>query len=172
MDLAGKKILMVVAPENFRDEEFNQPKKVFEKAGAQVVVAAKDVSQAKGMLGTEVLIDQKLAEVKVDDYDAVVFVGGSGAAVYFDDQVALSLVKTAFEKGKVIGAICIGPSILANAGILSGKKATAFSSEQDNLQSKGAQFTSEAVTVDGKIVTANGPQSATEFGRKIVDVLL
>lgn len=171
MELSGKKILMVVAPKDFRDEEFAEPKKVLEKNGAVVEVASRGVNEAVGMFGAKATVDKDISQVNVDDYDAIVFVGGSGASIYFNDQTVLSLAKAAFEKGKIISAICIAPSILANAGILLGKKATAFSSEQNNLQDKGAQYTGEEVTVDGKIVTADGPQAATEFGRKLVEAL-
>jgi len=165
------RVLMVVAPQNFRDEEYQKPRQVLEKAGFKIEVASKEVSEAEGMFGTKAKIDKDITQVNVDDYQGVVFVGGTGAAVYFEDQTALALVKTAFEKGKVVGAICIAPSILANAGILQGKRATAFSSEQGNLSAKGAYYTGESVTVDGKIVTANGPGAAEEFGRRIADKL-
>jgi len=165
------KVLMVVAPQNFRDEEYQKPRQVLEAAGWQIEVASKGVNEATGMLGAKAKIDKDISQVNVDDYQGVVFVGGTGAAVYFEDQTALALAKTAFEKGKVVGAICIAPSILANAGILQGKRATAFSSEQGNLSAKGAYYTGESVTVDGKIVTANGPGAAEEFGRRIADKL-
>lgn len=171
MEIVGKKVLMVVAPKDFRDEEYQKPRGVLENAGITVEVGAKGVSEAVGMFGAKATVDKDISQVNVDDYEGVVFVGGTGAAVYFDDQTALNLAKTAFEKEKVVGAICIAPSILANAGILSGKKATAFSSEAENLQAKGAQYTGEAVTVDGKIVTANGPQVAEDFGKKVVEIL-
>lgn len=172
VEVSGKKVLMVLAPKDFRDEEYQKPRGILESAGFAVEVASKEVSEAVGMFGAKATVDKDIAQVNVDDYDAVVFVGGTGAVVYFDDQAALSLAKSAFEKGKVVGAICIAPSILANAGILTGKKVTAFSSEAGNLQTKGAQYTGEAVTVDGKIVTARGPEAAEEFGRKLVETLL
>lgn len=171
MRLEDKKILMVVAPTNFRDEELQEPREIFQQDGGVVSIASKGVSEAEGMLGARVDVDLDLSEVSVSDYDAVVFVGGTGASVYFDSPEALRIAKEAYEQGKVVGAICIAPSILANSGILSGKKATAFISEEEKLIVGGAQFTGEAVTVDGKLVTADGPTSATAFGQKIVEVL-
>lgn len=171
MEPTGKKVLFVVAPQNFRDEEFLEPKKVLEENGISVEVASKGVGEAMGMFGAKATIDKGLGEVKADDYNAVVFIGGTGASGYFNDQTALNLAKSAFEKEKVVGAICIAPSILANAGLLSGKKVTAFSSEAENLKVKGASYTGETVAVDGKIVTARGPEAATEFGKKLVEIL-
>lgn len=162
---------MVIAPKDFRDEEFLEPKRIFEEAKAEVTVASKEVSEALGKLGATVKVDKDLGEISVDDYDALVFVGGPGSAVYFTDPEALKLAKEAHEAGKVIGAICIAPSILANAEILKGKQATAFPSEESNLRAKGAIYTGEPVTRDGKIITANGPQAAAKFGEEIINTL-
>ena len=171
VDLTGKKILMVVAPKDFRDEEFFEPKKIFDEAKAEVVVSSKGVLEATGVLGGKVKIDKDLAEVKVTDFDAVVFVGGGGAEVYFDEPLALNLAKSAFAAGKVVGAICIAPTILAKAEVLPGRRATSFPSEKDVLEAAGAVYTGEAVTVDGKIITARGPEAAAAFGQKIMEAL-
>jgi protease I len=164
-------ILMVVAPKDFRDEEFLEPKKLFSAAEAQVTVASKGTDEAVGKLGAAVKVDKDLSEVSAADFDAVVFVGGPGSAVYFDDPTALKLAKEAHEAGRVVGAICIAPSILANAGLLNGRSATAFPSEEQNLREKGADYTGEPVTKDGKIITANGSQAATSFAKEILGVL-
>ena len=171
VDLEGKKVLMVIAPENFRDEEFMEPKEVFENAGAGVTVASKGVDSAKGMMGAIVTVDSDISETDAGDYDAVVFVGGSGASVYFNDKTAQNLARTAYEKGKIVAAICIAPSTLANAGLLEGKRATSFSSEKGNLEAKGAEYTGAAVEQDGRIITGNGPGAASEFGHKIAEAL-
>jgi protease I len=173
--MEGKKILMIVAPENFRDEEFLEPKKVFEDNDATVVVASKGVQEAKGMFGAIAKIDLDISEVNVDEYDAIVFVGGSGSSIYYTDQTALNIAREAFNKGKVIGAICIAPGILANAGILDGKRATIWDSGDGQykniLEKGGAQYTGKNVEQDGNIITANGPHAAREFGEKIVEAL-
>jgi len=171
MELSGKKVLMVVAPVNFRDEELFVPKEILESAGAAITVTSRGVTTAQGSLGKTVAIDKDLTKVNSTDYDAIIFVGGPGTTTYFNDQNALDLAKSAFTSGKVVGAICIAPSILANSGILSGKKATAFPSEAGNLKAKGATYTGESVTVDGKIVTAKGPEAAKEFGEAIKNLL-
>lgn len=170
-NLSGKKVLMVVAPTNFRDEEALEPKKILEEAGTTVVIASSGVSQAKGMFGRTLEVEEDISRVDTAGFDAIIFVGGTGASVYFNNPTALNLAKNFSQAGKVIGAICIAPSILANAGLLSGKRATVFSSESGNLIAKGAEYTGEAVTVEGKIVTARGPEAAAEFGKKLVEVL-
>jgi protease I len=166
-----KKVVMIIAPRNFRDEELFVTKEVLESAGFEVTIASKTMDTCVGMLGGEVKPDITNEQVNPEDYDAVVFVGGSGSSVYFNDETAKGIAKEAYEKGKVIGAICIAPSILANAGLLQGKKVTSFASEQGNLESKGAEYTGNSVERDGKIITADGPESAREFGKTIAESL-
>ena len=167
----GMKVLMIIAPKDFRDEEFFEPKEIFQKAGLQIAVASKGVKEARGLLGGSTPVDVDITQVNLNDYDAVVFVGGPGSNIYFNDSTALELAKSAYQSQKIIGAICIAPSILANAGILEGKKVTAFPSEAENLKAKGAQYTGENVAVDGKIITASGPQAARQFGEAMVKAL-
>lgn len=167
----NKKVLMVIASQNFRDEEYQKPREVLERQGVEVKVASSQKGERVGMLGMKVAPDLLLDEVNLDEFDGIVFVGGIGASEYFHSEKALSLAKEAEGKNKVIAAICIAPSILANAGVLSGKKATVYPSEAGNLKAKGANYTGEDVTLDGKIVTASGPSAAPEFGRKILEVL-
>jgi len=171
LSLKGKKALMIIAPDKFRDEEFFEPKSVLEQAGVQVTTASKNVSEAVGMLSARAKVDIDIAIAAVENFDILIFVGGSGSSIYFNDEIALNLAKKAAFLNKIIGAICIAPSILANAGILQGKRATAFPTEEDNLKSKGAIFTNEQVTVDGKIITAKGPKAAQDFANKIIQTV-
>jgi protease I len=112
-----------------------------------------------------------LKDVKADEYDVVVFVGGSGAKEYWNDLTAHSLAKSAAEKGKLVCAICIAPVTLANAGLLEGKKATVWKGNATALKQKGATYTGADVETDGKFITADGPESAAKFGRAIVRAL-
>lgn len=166
-----KKILMVIAQQNFRDEEYEEPKEIFLKAGFEVKTVAERRGEALGKLGARAWADFPFAEANVHNFDAVVFVGGPGAAHYFHDDEALNLVKDFEREGKLLAAICIAPSILANAGVLQGKKATVFPSEKENLQAKGAIYTGKPVEADGNIITASGPEAAEEMAGKIVEML-
>jgi protease I len=169
--IAGKTVVMVIASENFRDEELFEPKKIVEKAGGKVVVASSSLETAKGMLGKTAKPDVLLESVKAEDLDALVFIGGSGASEYWNDATAHALAKAAAEKGKLVSAICIAPVTLANAGLLEGKKATVWSGEAAKIKAKGATYTGAGVEIDGDIITANGPKSAAAFGRAIVRAL-
>ncbi len=171
MVLKKKKVLFVIAPKNFREEELFEPKEVLEKAGAETFIASRKAGTIMGIGGETAKASITLNNLKIKDYDAIVFVGGLGAAAYFDDAKARQIAKQAVEEKKVVAAICIAPSILANAGLLKGKKATAFSSQAENLHEKGANYTGKNVTIDGKIITANGPDAAKQFGEVIAKAL-
>ena len=168
------KILFIIAQEGFQDHEYGAPKKILEESGYEVVTGSKEIGKCKGVFGLEVEAAVALSEVNVDDYRAVLFAGGPGAYVYQHDVQAHLTIQEAINRGKVLGAICIAPTILAYAGVLEGKKATVWNGDgkqQEVLEKKGAIFMDEAVVVDGKIVTANGPPAAEEFGKKVLEVL-
>jgi len=169
--LKGKKAVMIIAEKNFRDEELFEPKKILEAEGVKVIVASTSFNTARGMLGGKVKPDMLLSEIKVDDYDAIIFVGGSGASQYWNDSLAHNIAKEAVEKNKVLGAICIAPVTLANAGVLRGKKATVWPSERGKIEVRGAIYTGESVQIEGKIITAEGPQAARKFGEAIAKAL-
>ena len=169
--LDGKKVLMVVANDGFRDEEYEQPRAVLEAAGAKVVVASSSLKRARGMLGGSVQPDVLLKDVKSSDYDCVIFVGGTGASEYWNDPKAHALAKETSSSGKVTAAICIAPVTLANAGLLTGKRCTVYSSETQKVRAKGGNCTTMAVERDGNIITGSGPTAAKEFGLKIVEAL-
>ena len=172
LGLSGKRVLMVIAPENFRDEELLHTKGELERAKAIVTIASTKVKLARGMFGATAVPDLELDRVKVEDYDAVVFVGGVGAAAYFSHERALSIARDAAQKGKKVCAICIAPVILANAGVLEGRRATVWNGEYKRmLEEGGAVYVNKAVVVDGNFITAIGPQAAREFGRTIAEQL-
>jgi len=172
-DITGKRIVMIIAPQNFRDEELNHTREELERAGGNVTVASTTTDMATGMFGATVKPDITLDQVKVEDYDAIVFIGGSGSEIYFDNTKALNIAKEAYSKSKLLTAICIAPSILANANLLQGKRATVWAGDKyiNILRSKGANYTGESVTQDDKIITANGPEAARKFGRTIIENL-
>lgn len=165
------KILMVIAPSDFRDSEYFEPKKVFEENGFEVMTASKVVGRITGADQGVAESTIKAVEVNVADFDAVVFVGGPGMVALVDDAEFKKLADGFYKAGKLTTAICVAPAILANAGILKNKKATSWSGVSNILKSAGAIFTESSVEVDGNIITADGPNSAQEFSEKIVRVL-
>ncbi len=168
---AGKKAVFIIASENFQDDEFAQPLAIFEKNGISVTVASTTTEEVTGMDGLKTTPDVLLNTIQAEDYDAVVFIGGSGAAQYIDDPLAHQLAQDALEQNKILGAICLAPRILGKAGVLTGKNATVYPTEGEKLAASGVNYTAKPVEQDGNIVTADGPGSATAFGAALVELL-
>jgi len=169
--LTGKQVVMIIASHDFRDEEFAEPFALLTQAGATVRVACSQKEPATGMLGKKVTPDMLIADVKAANYDAVVFVGGGGAQEYFADATAHRIAQDAVKTGKLLGAICVAPAILANAGVLKGRQAVCFPSVVPILKKGGATVPATAVVRDGRILTATGPEAARPFGQALVTAL-
>lgn len=164
---------MVIAPKNFRDEELTIPKEFFESKKIAVDVASTTKEKVAGMLGTIVKPDILIKDVILDEYSAVIFVGGIGVEdnkLYHNEEF-VQLAKKAFIKAKVVAAICIAPKILASAGILKGKKVSCFSTAIPYVKEKGGIIQSSDVAQDGTIITASGPQAAKKFAETIYNML-
>ncbi len=164
-------VLMVIAQEMFRDEEYEHPREVLERRGATVTVASTEPGLCKGRFGLTAIADIALRDAAPQDYDAVVFVGGAGASVFFDDPTAQALAVALYQTDKIVSAICVAPTILANAGLLKGKRATSFPSQEDILRGAGALYTGNPVQTEGRIVTGMGPESAYGFGEAVANAL-
>lgn len=164
------KILTIIAPTNYQDYEYGTIKDVLEKNGHTVITASTS-KFCTGSRGGNTNADLLFNEINVDDYDAIIFIGGPGCHIFFDDKNAQNLAKSFFEKEKLTTAICSAPAILANSGILNGKISTCFPDEQEILISKGAKYTGNEVEKDGIIITGNGPQASENFAKEIVKAL-
>jgi len=174
--LENRKIAIIIAFRDFRDEEYFIPKQILGAAGAKITTVSTSLGTAIGKLGGETKVDLTLDELKVGDYDAILFIGGPGAAKYIDDPQVHQIARDAVDSNMVVGAICIAPAILAKAGVLKEKKATVWSSIMEKsavkiLKEEGAQYQADSVVVDGNVVTGNGPTAAKQFADAIIQVL-
>lgn len=169
-DATAKRAVLIV-PRVFRDEELFETKRLLELASVQTIIAGTRTGPLMGMLGGVIEVAVPLNQVNVDEFDAVVFIGGTGALDFFNNPVALNIARQAVGKSKVLAAISIAPTILANAGVLRGAKATGFISERDRLTQGGAVYTGNPVERDNLIITATDPLAVPMFVRAILDAL-
>jgi protease I len=174
--LEGKLIAMVIAFRDFRDIEYFIPRDDLKAAGANITTVSFEKGLAIGADGGEAPVDLTISEVDLENFDALLFIGGPGMAKKLDDEAAQNLARETIKADKILGAICIAPALLAKAGVLKDKKATVWSSPLDKsavkiLQENGADYQDQAVVIDGKIVTANGPEAAKEFDQAILNQL-
>jgi protease I len=171
-----KKALLIIAFQDYQDIEYGETRKALEKIHITVTVASTKLGMAQGKLGGTTKVDLLLEQVKVDDYDTIIFIGGPGAVGYITNEKALEIARKAKASNKLLSAICIAPAILAKAGVLSGKKATIWTSEEDKspikfLEEGKAEFIDQDVVVDGRVITACGPHAAKKFGETIAEIL-
>jgi len=172
--LHGRKVLFVIAPEQFRDEELFEPKKALEAAGARTSIASTKTAIAIGMLGGKVMPQMSLRDAHAADFDAVVVVGGAGAPRHLWDQAQLhGILRDAAKAGKVVAGICLSGAVLAKAGVLQGKRATCWPDPAalGALEKGGATYEKTGVVADGKCVTADGPTSAKAFGEAVAKAM-
>lgn len=167
--------VFIIAPTGFRDEELFQPLEILEKKGVECKISSLRKEECTGKLGGKATATLIFEEINSKIFGAIVFVGGGGVEEHGlpENRILLQKARESNNEKKIVAAICIAPRIIANAGILQGKRATCFPDEKTIriLKDKGAIYTKSEVEVDGNIITANGPQSARKFGEKIVEAL-
>jgi protease I len=168
---AGKKAVLIIASQNFQDEELFGTKRVLDAAQVQTVIASTRRGVKQGANGNLAEASIPIDRLVISEYDAVIFIGGLGAAEYVTSPTALNIARETVRNGKVLAAIGVAPTILANAGVLAGLRATSFLSERDVLVQANAIYTGFPVEQDRSIVTATGPAAVVPFGRAIVDTM-
>jgi protease I len=174
-EVKGKKAVMIIAFREFRDAEYFIPKEILERAGIEVKTASNKSGTAIGADGGDTKVDLLVSQIDPADFDAIIFVGGPGCLDALDNEDSYKVARETVSQNKVLAAICISPVILAKAGVLKGKRATVWNdfakTQAKILEKEGAIFEDKPVVVDGKIVTANGPEAAKEFGNAILELL-
>ena len=175
--MTEKKVLIVIAPRNFRDEELTEPIHYLEKNGIAYEVISTTRGLAVGMLGGKMLIERTIADVKeegIAGYAGIMIVGGGGSPEYlWNNSSLLDIVRSFKDSDKIISAICLSPVVLAQAGVLKEKRATVFNDDEAirEIRKGGGTFKSEPIVVDGKIITGNGPAAAPGFGEKVAKAI-
>lgn len=167
----SKSVLMVLAHNNFRDEEYTSARKALENAGARITTASTIKNGAAGIMGLRLAPDLLIDEVNPDDFDAVVFVGGTGSSQYWHDVKAHEIAVSLNKKDNVVAATSHAPVTLAVAGLLKDKRATGHVTVFEKLKVQGAEYTGKKVEVDGNIITSSGANAAKEFARAIAQAI-
>lgn len=172
----NKKIALIIAFKDFKDEEYFISKKIFEESEFNVKTISSQKVLAIWVDGGEALIDLSFNDFYPKDFDAIVFIGGNGASRFFDNEDVGRILQESKELNQIIAAICIAPVILAKNGVLNGKKATVWSNNMDTsliqiLEENGAKYVDFPIVVDENIITANGPSAVKEFANSIIKML-
>jgi len=168
-----KKVLFIIAPENFRDEELLVPKSFLEAKGVECQVASITTQTATGSMGAEVTPDLAVKDANPADYNAVIVIGGPGSPALANYPEVIDLLKSVDQASQVLAAICIAPTVVAKAGLVKNKKVTCFETEEtpNIISEAGGTYTGKKVTRDGNLITANGPAAAKKFAKTIYNAI-
>jgi protease I len=171
--LVGKRVAILVA-DGFEQEELSEPRKALKKAGAKTQVVSPAGHRVKGWRhskpGRAIKVDVPLAEARPEEFDALLLPGGvkNPDTLRMDNQ-AVEFVRSFFDAGKPVAAICHGPWTLIEAGVMNGRRVTSYPSLKTDLRNAGAEWVDEEVVVDNGLVTSRQPDDLPAFNRKMVE---
>jgi 4-methyl-5(b-hydroxyethyl)-thiazole monophosphate biosynthesis len=142
------------------------------RAGITVTSAGLDDQAVRASRGVVLIPDTTLDQALQQDYDMVVLPGGLPGADHLDqDERIQSLLKKMAASEKFTAAICAAPKVLASAGLLAGKQATAYPGTLERLNLSDTTLAAGAVVQDGKVVTSRGPGTAMDFALALIENL-
>lgn len=119
----------------------------------------------------EIVVQKKVGEVSVDEFDALVLPGGRAPAALREDPTVVEFAKNFFNSGKPVAAICHGPQVLARAGVLKDVTTTAVGSIRGELEEVGANYVDEALVIDGNLITSRVPGDLPVFSKAIEEAI-
>ncbi len=164
-------VLIPLAP-GFEDLEAVTLIDLLRRAGIDVVTAGLQRGLIQGSRGTRIEPDAYLDDVLTRDFNLIALPGGlPGAEHLRDDARVQTLLKKMAAAGRYTTAICAAPMALAKAGLLDGKRATAYPGVLDALKLADTRSSPDAVVVDGKVVTSQGPGTAMDFALTLIELL-
>ena len=171
ISMPSKRALIILPKNKFEDEEYHTLTGCLKRRSIITEDMTCGGEIAKGINGTIVNPGCVMEDVDITNYEALALIGGVGSIELWHNNGIIKLLTEAYDMGKLVCAICLAPVTLANADLLTGKKATAFDSAASYLRSKGATYTGRLVEIAGNIITARGPEASQSFAIAIADCL-
>jgi protease I len=172
--LNGMKVAILVT-EGFEQDELLKPRKALDEAGADTKVVSPQDETVRGWKltdwGDTVMVDQRLNEANPDQFDALLLPGGvMNPDKLRTDPRAVQFIKSFFEAGKPVAAICHGPWTVVEAGEARGRKLTSWPSLKTDLRNAGAEWFDNECVVDGNLVSSRKPDDIPAFNRAMIEV--
>jgi 4-methyl-5(b-hydroxyethyl)-thiazole monophosphate biosynthesis len=169
----SKRVLVPLA-EGFEELEAVTVIDLLRRAGIEVVTAGLEPGPVRGSRGTVIVPDASLDQVLDQSFDMIVLPGGLPGADHLEaDPRIRHLLQRMAAEGRYTAAICAAPKVLASAGLLDGRRATAYPGVLEALERPAVALRAEEpVVVDGKVVTSRGPGTAMDFALELIERLL
>ena len=164
----------ILATDGFEQSELFEPKKALEEAGAKVSIVSLEAGEIKGWnhkeWGDSIAVDLTVADANAEDFDALELPGGvMNPDKLRMDEKAVQFVKSFFNAGKPVAAICHAPWTLIEAGVVRGRTVTSWSSLRTDLENAGAKWVDQEVVTDNGLVTSRKPDDIPAFNKKMIE---
>ncbi len=169
--LAGKNVVFFISELQFHDQEYLIPKNILEKAGIKVFTSSLTNNLAFGQYGLKIKPEMILANLHSENFLSIVLVGGKGIKSLWNEKLLHKIIREFYQQKKPIAAICSAVGILANAGLLKGKKVAFYKEDKEIIESSGAILSENDCEADDLFVTASGPESAKAFSQLLLERL-
>jgi protease I len=170
----GKEKIMkalFISADRFEDTELLAPYYRFQEEGIEVDIASLQKGPITGKHGYAVQATKTLAEVRPEEYGILLLPGGKAPEALRKEPRASEIAREFFRTGKIVAAICHGPQILATAGLLEGRRATAYRTVAEEVRAAGAVYEDTEVVVDGNLVTSRQPSDIPAFLRETMKLV-
>ena len=168
-----KKIAILIA-HGFEEGETFAVLDVLRRAGMQCDLVSVEGQMVCSTNGVSVQADHTMHDgIRLMDYDMLVVPGGAPhTAILSDNGEVLKLIRT-FDSDpeKFVVAICSGPVVLAKSGILKGRRMTSYPGPKSEPLFTDADYCTDIVVVDNKLITSRGPVSGFTLGYTLIDLL-
>ena len=174
-NIAGKKVA-IITENGFEEIELTSPKKVLESEGVTVHIISPQKDKVKGWdhdhWSIELPVDKQISRANAEDYDMLIIPGGViNPDEMRTDKDCISFVQQFLEAGKPVAAICHGPQLLIETGMISQRKMTSYHSIKTDLVNAGVIWEDKEVVVDNGLVTSRSPKDLDAFNRKVIEEL-
>ncbi|HXV15149.1 MAG TPA: type 1 glutamine amidotransferase domain-containing protein [Gemmatimonadaceae bacterium] len=171
--LRGKRVA-ILATDGVEQVELIEPRKALIEAGATTVIVSPKAQSIQGyqhdQKGDEIAVDQSLDSARESEFDALLLPGGvMNPDQLRQDKKAVDFVRHFFEAGKPVAAICHGPWMLVEAGVLQGRTLTSWPSLKTDIRNAGGDWVDRQVITDEGLVTSRKPEDIPAFNAKMIE---
>lgn len=167
------KHVAILIEEGFEDLEVTEPMKALKHAGLKITIVGTGSSNTYNgkTQKTKIHPDAIAAKVKAKDFDAIIIPGGHAPERLRSYKAVVDLIQQAHSENKLICAICHGPQLLIEAGVLRGRTITSANAILVDVKNAGANWVDKPVVKDGNIITSRRPGDLDVFNKAIIDSL-